>query len=99
MPPIETRPYDSANYLTSEESQRAYLELAIEDSADCPELLIHALGVVARARNTSQVAKDAGLSRAGLYRATRKGATPSYDTVVRLARALGVEIRPQLSGT
>ena len=89
-------PYDSADHLTTEEAQRAYLRLAVEESGDCPELLIHALGVVARARNTSLVAKEAGLSRAGLYKATRKGAAPSYETVVRLAKALGVDIRPVL---
>lgn len=97
MSEIELKPYDSADYLKSEEAQNAYLRLAVEEAAECPELLPHALGVVARARNTSQVAKAAGLSRAGLYKATREGASPSYETVVKLARALGVTIRPEIA--
>lgn len=91
-------PYDSADYLKTEDAQRAYLRLAIEESGDNPALIVHALGVVARARNTSQVAKLAGMSRAGVYKATQDGASPSFETVVKLARALGVTFTPELVG-
>lgn len=97
MTDIELKPYDPAEFLQTREAQEEYLRLAVEQAAEQPEILPHALGVIARARNTSQVAKDAGLSRAGLYKATREGASPSYETVVRLARALGVSIRPELT--
>lgn len=64
---IETFPYDSAELLDTPEATAAYLEAAFEtgDAAFIPK----ALGVAARARGMTQVAKDAGLSRESLYRA------------------------------
>lgn len=63
------------------------------------DLLLLALGDVARARGTAQVAKDAGLSRESLYKALTPGAKPRFDTVVKMARALGVQLTVQPPST
>jgi len=55
---LETTLWDSAEYLKTEEDIQLYLEACIEESDDDPALLIHALGVIARARNINQLAKD-----------------------------------------
>ena len=48
---------------------------------------------VAKARGMSQLAKDTGLGRESLYKALAPGAKPRYDTIIKLVRALGVELR------
>ena len=50
-----------------------------------------ALSDVARAKGMAQVAKDAGLGRESLYKALAPGAKPRFETIVKVARALGVK--------
>ena len=40
----------------------------------------------------AQVAKDAGLGRESLYKALAPGAKPRFDTVLKVAKALGVRL-------
>ena len=63
--------YDSADYLKTEEDIAAYLEAVMEEGADDPAFIARALGVVARARNLSQLAREVGMSREGLAKAIR----------------------------
>lgn len=67
---------------------------------DDPDLLLLALGDVARARGIARVAKDSGLGRESLYKALAPGAKPRFDTVLKVARALGVRLaaRPEDAG-
>jgi probable addiction module antidote protein len=58
-------------------------------------LLLLALGDIARARGVAQVAKDAGLGRVSLYKALAPGAKPRFDTVLKVARAVGVRLIAQ----
>lgn len=88
--PLETRPYDSAEYLDSEEAIAAYIDAVLEDGD--PALVAHALGVVARARGMSQIARDAGLSRESLYRALSPEGNPEFGTVLRVLKALGLRL-------
>jgi len=85
--------YDSADYLNTEEEMLLYLNESIKLS-DSPANIAHALGVVARARtrNMSQLARDAGISREGLYKALSEHGNPSLGTVVQVSRALGFRI-------
>ena len=48
-----------------------------------------------RARGMAQVARDAGLGRESLYKALTPGAKPRFDTVLKVARALGVNLTAQ----
>ncbi len=50
---------------------------------------------VARAKGMAQVARNAGLGRESLYKALAPGAKPRFDTVMRVARALGVKFTAQ----
>ena len=82
--------YDTADYLETEEDIRLYLE-ACEEDGD-PALIAAALGDIARSRNMTQLAKDAGLTRAGLYKALSADGNPSFATVAKVAKALGLKI-------
>lgn len=82
--------YDTADYLETEEDIAAYLATCAEE--DDPALLLAALGDIARARNMTQLASRTGLTRMGLYKALSGSGNPSFATVSKVARALGLKI-------
>lgn len=85
--------FDAADYIKTEKDIALYLDAVMEEAADDPALLTHALGDVARARrNMSQLARDAGVTREGLYKALSREGNPSFATVARIAKALGLEL-------
>lgn len=84
------RAFDAADYLDSDAVVAEYLNAALED--ENPDVLLQAIADVAKARGMTQIAKDTGLGRESLYKALTPGAKPRYDTVLKLIRALGVEL-------
>ena len=82
--------YDTSDYLETEEDICLYLEACQEEGN--PALVAAALGDIARARNMTQLAKDAGMTRAGLYKALSVDGNPSFATVSKVAKALGLKI-------
>jgi probable addiction module antidote protein len=98
---IKTFPYDSAEYLESDQAIAMYLEeamkVAMEDSD--PAFLTVALGTVARARGMSQIARDAGLSRESLYKALGSEGNPEFGTVLKVMQALGLKLSVQTRDT
>jgi probable addiction module antidote protein len=91
--PLETFPFDPAEYLDSDEAIAAYLDEAFK--TEDPTFITHAIGVAARARGTTQIAKDAGLSRESLYKALSDTGNPEFATVLRVLQALGVRMRAE----
>lgn len=85
------RPFDAADYLDNDEVIAEYLNAALEDKN--PDVFLTAISDVAKARGMSRLAKDSGLGRESLYKALSPGAKPRYDTVIKLLRALGVDLR------
>ena len=85
--------FDAADYLESEEDCAQYLAIVLEDGN--PQLLAAALGDIARARGRSQVARDAGLTREGLYKALSAEGNPSFMTVLKVMQALGLKFSVQ----
>ena len=83
-------PFDAARYLTDDAAVAEYVTAVLETGD--PDLLLMALADVARARGMAQVAKEAGLGRESLYKALTPGAKPRYDTVMKVVRALGVQL-------
>jgi probable addiction module antidote protein len=90
---IKTTPYDSAAYLDSDEAIAAYLDEAL-GSADSAHIA-NALGVVARAKGMTEIARSAGVSREHLYRALKETGNPELATVVRVLTALGLRLSTQ----
>ena len=86
---LKTKRWDSAEHLKTNEDVAAYLNACVEEGGDDPAFLAHALGIVARARNISQLARDTGMTREGLYRALSANGNPSFATVSKVTRALG----------
>ena len=90
MSTIKTRPFDMANYLTSEEDVSEYLRQVLEDGD--PVELGAALGDIARARGMTQLARDTGLSRESLYKSLSGERAPNSDTLFKVIKALGFQL-------
>ena len=90
--PVKTKttPYDVAEHLRTPEEMAAYLDAWLDEAPEDVAGIARALGDIARAKGMSQVAKDAGLSRESLYRALSADGNPSFATVLKVAKALGV---------
>ena len=88
-------PYDVAEHLRTPEEMAAYLNAWLDDAPEDAAGIAKALGDISRVRGMSQVTKDAGLSRDSLYRALSKDGNPSFATVLKVARALGVKLHAE----
>jgi probable addiction module antidote protein len=82
--------YDVAKQLRTPKEMAAYLEAWLVEAPDDTAGIARALGDIARAVGMSKVAKQSGLSRESLYKALSEDGNPSLDTVLRVARAVGV---------
>jgi len=90
MAKTQTRLWDAAEHLESEEDMAAYLEAALEDGD--PAVVAAALGDIARAKGMTQIAREAGLGRESLYKALSPEGNPELATVLKVVRALGLRL-------
>ncbi|MCP4610672.1 MAG: putative addiction module antidote protein [Planctomycetes bacterium] len=90
MAKIETRPWDVAEHLETDEDMAAYLEAAFEEGD--PALVAAALGDIARAKGMAQIAREAGLGRESLYKALSPEGNPNFATVFKVVHALGLRL-------
>lgn len=88
---LKTKAFDSSQFLVSREAQAELFSDALQTGH--ASYIAAALGVIARARGMTQIAEETGLSRPALYAALREGGNPTLETVMRVAQALGVELR------
>lgn len=87
---IATKPFDAAKYTNTPEAQEELLVDALETGH--AGYIAAALGTIARARGMGQVAVETGLSRQALYAALSEGGNPTLDTVLKVTKALGLEL-------
>ena len=87
--------YDTADYLKSDEEMVGYLDACIEDDPGDGSLIRVALGTIARARGMSQLARDTGISREGLYQALSAEGNPEFSTVMKVIRALKLRLHAE----
>lgn len=82
--------FDMAESLKTEEDIVLYLNMVLEDND--PSELAHALGIIAKARGMTEIAKEAGIGREALYKALRQNSAPRFDTINRVVNALGLKL-------
>jgi probable addiction module antidote protein len=90
---IETTRFDPADYLTTAEGVEEFLRSAFEDGT--PEEIAHSLGIVARAKGMTELARDTGLSRQALYKALSSDGNAGFATILAVAQALGFRLVPE----
>ncbi|MDR3158598.1 MAG: putative addiction module antidote protein [Zoogloeaceae bacterium] len=89
---IKTRRWDIQEHLKTEDDMRLYLEACFEEAGDDPAFIAAALGDVARARGMTALARETGLGRDTLYKALSGENNPSFGTILKVARALGLKL-------
>jgi probable addiction module antidote protein len=98
MTKTTTTRYDVAEHLRSPEEMAAYLEACLEEANGDAAFIAKALGDIARAKGMSQVARDTGLSRESLYKALSGERVPSFDTILKVVDALGLQLHATSAG-
>ena len=91
-PAVTFRDFDAANYLHSEEDMALYLDACIEEAGDDAGMIAEALGAIARAKGMTGLAKQADITRAGLYKALSREGKPSFETILKVIRLLGMKL-------
>lgn len=84
--------WDAADYLESEEDMALYLDACLEEDTGDGSLVRAALNDIARARGMTQLARDTGLTREGLYRALSTSGNPEFSTVMKVIKALKIKL-------
>jgi probable addiction module antidote protein len=87
---VKTTPFDPAEYLDDDAAIAEFIDASLED--DSAAEMAQALGIVARARGMTQLAKDTGLSRESLYKALSQEGNPELDTLLRVMKALRLKL-------
>ncbi len=90
--PTKTLPYDIAEQLRTPEEMAAYLDAWLTDASDDVAGIARALGDIARAKGMALVARESGLSRESLYKALSENGNPSFATVLKVTKALGLRL-------
>ncbi len=92
MKKVKTRLWDTAEHLKTEQDMADFLDACFDEAGDDPAFIAHALGIIARARGMTRVARDAGMTREGLYKALSEEGNPSFGTILKVIRALGLQL-------
>jgi probable addiction module antidote protein len=84
--------WDPVDHLKTDEDMALYLDACLEEDAGDGLVVRAALNDVARARGMSQLARDTGISREGLYKALSPSGNPEFSTVLKVIKALGLKL-------
>lgn len=92
---IKLNRFDAAEHFDTPAAQARLVNDAL--ASGNPGYIANALGVVARARGMSALARETGIARQALYAALSEGGNPTLDTIVKVTRALGIELHAALA--
>ena len=89
--------FDPTDYLTSPEAIAEFVTDALE-TGDAV-YIAKAIGVAARAKGMTELARETGLSREQLYRSFSEKGNPRLKTMLAVMKSLGVDLmaRPHAS--
>jgi probable addiction module antidote protein len=87
---VKTKKLDIATRLETDEDIREFLR-EVAKTGDTSDL-IHALNTAARAKGMTEIAKQAGVTRASLYKSLAEGGNPQFDTIAKIVEALGCKL-------
>lgn len=84
--------WDVVDHLNSEEDMALYLDACFDEDPGDGSLVRAALNDIARARGMTQLARETGMTREGLYRALSANGNPEFSTVLKVIRALRIKL-------
>ncbi|MCL6101849.1 MAG: putative addiction module antidote protein [Bacteroidetes bacterium] len=88
---METTKFDIADYLDSNEMIAEYLNSVLEEGDNSD--VITAIGHIAKSIGMTKIAEETGLSRPSLYKALSEGAKPQFETIMKVLKAIGGQVR------
>ena len=91
--------WDAVDYLKTEEDMALYLDACLDEDPGDGSLIRAAINDVARARGMSQLARDSGISREGLYKALSSTGNPEFSTMLKVIKALGIKLHAEPAST
>ena len=83
--------YDPAEYIEDKEDIIAHLRVALEEND--PDFLLRTIGDIARSKGMTQIARELGIDRKGLYKSLAPDGNPSFKTIFKLLDILGLQVR------
>lgn len=92
---IKLAPFDGSKYIPEPEAQADLLADALE-TGHAP-YVAHALGLIARAKGMTEIAREAGVSRESLYKSLSLDGNPELATVLAVAKALNLTLTAKKS--
>jgi len=88
---METSRFDIADYLDNKEMIAEYLNSVLEEGDNSD--VITAIGHIAKSIGMSKIADETGMSRPSLYKSLSDGAKPQFETIMKVLKAIGGQIR------
>jgi len=82
---------DISEYLDSDEMIAEYLSAIVEENDQ--QLLLSAIGDIAKAKGMKSIAEKSGLGRESLYKAFAPGAKPRFETILKVINSFGVSLQ------
>ncbi|MBU3729010.1 MAG: putative addiction module antidote protein [Phycisphaerales bacterium] len=82
--------FDATRYLRTDKAVVQFVDAALETGE--PAVLVRALGEVTRAKGVAEVARRCGIGREKLARELRPASRPRLETIMRIARAVGIRL-------
>ena len=84
--------WDAVDYLKSDEDMALYLDACFDEDSGDGNVIRAALNDISRARGMTQLARDTGLTREGLYRALSPEGNPEFSTMLKVIKALKIKL-------
>jgi probable addiction module antidote protein len=88
---MKTKSFDIAEHLGTLEDIQEFLK-EVDDTGDEADY-VHALSIAARAYGMTKVAKEAGVTRASLYKSLAPGGNPHFKTISRVTKVFGLRMK------
>ncbi len=84
--------WDSVDHLQSDGDMALYLDACLDEDSGDGSVVRAALNDIARAQGMSQLARDTGLTREGLYKALSPAGNPEFSTILKVIKALKIKL-------
>ena len=87
--------FDPVDHLQSSEDMAMYLDACLEEDPGDGSVVRAALNDIARAQGMTQLARETGISREGLYKALSPAGNPEFSTILKVIKALKIKLHAQ----
>lgn len=85
--------WDPVDHLKSDEDMALYLDACLDEDTGDGKVVRAALNDIARAQGMTQLARDTGITREGLYKALSPAGNPEFSTILKVIKALKIRLR------